>query len=523
LNTVAFGTAIVWLGLIVTTQAQMSYDFNQQVNAKVYTLATQPDGKILVGAISSPLRLLPNGAIDPAFNAIPNYGGFVYTLAVQDDENVLLIGNFSSLSGQPRTNIGRFLPNGSQDSSFQPVSLSFNFAVAAQPDGKNLVGGDFSGVGGQHSAGIGRLEVDGTLDKTFNASLNGTVFALAVQADGRILAGGWFTSQGQVSVTNLARLNSDGTVDTNFVPNGAVGGVNCLAGQADGKILVGTTVTGPNGPRTNFVRFSVDGTLDTNFNPQVAGGVLSVAVQADGKIIVGGAFSSLGGQPRKGLGRLNADGSLDTSFVPPDYKTVFSLGLQQDGALLVGGEQIVPGPQTNHYIGRLQNTGPATENLSWDGTTITWLRGGTAPEIWGAYFQASSNGILWTDLGKGTRIPGGWQLSGIVLTPGSYLRARGRESVGQFNQSSWFVQSVMQVQQPPRIITDDGNFGFRSNRFGFNYIGQPQQVAVVEGTTNLTSWTPLATNTFGATASYFSDSTTPIPARRSYRLRLMGP
>ncbi len=45
--------------------------------------------------------------------------------------------------------------------------------------------------------------------------------------------------------------------------------------------------------------------------------------------------------------------------------------------------------QTRNSIARLVNTGPATNDLSFDGSTITWLRGGTAPEVWRTAFDYS--------------------------------------------------------------------------------------------------------------------------------------
>ena len=69
-------------------------------------------------------------------------------------------------------------------------------------------------------------------------------------------------------------------------------------------------------PRPYIGRLNADGTLDNGFNPGANNGVDSLAVQADGKILVGGVFTTLGGQPRSYIGRLNADGTLDSGFNP---------------------------------------------------------------------------------------------------------------------------------------------------------------------------------------------------------------
>ena len=123
----------------------------------------------------------------------------------------------------------------------------------------------------------------------------------------------------------------------------------------------------------------------------------SLAVQADGKILVGGYFTTLGGQTRNYIGRLNADGTLDTTFNPGASFSVYSLAVQADGKILVGGASR-PGRAARNYLGRLNNTEPATQSLSFDGSTITWLRGGTSPEVWRTTFDASTNGTDWISL-----------------------------------------------------------------------------------------------------------------------------
>jgi len=230
---------------------------------------------------------------------------------------------------------------------------------------------------------------------------------------------------------------------------GADNNVRSLAVQADGKILVGggfTTLAGQSATNIDIGRLSADGTLDPSFNlgysAHYGGAVYSLAVQADGKILVGGNFTTLGGQSRTHIGRLNADGSLDTSFDPgagePFYQ-VHSLALQADGKILVGGMFNTLGGQSRNNLGRLNNTGPATQSLTFDGSTLNWMRGGTSPEVWRTTFEFSPDGgNSWTDLGAGNRIPGGWQVAGLALPTSSTFRARGYAVA-----SGWFVETII--------------------------------------------------------------------------------
>jgi hypothetical protein len=74
---------------------------------------------------------------------------------------------------------------------------------------------------------------------------------------------------------------------------------------------------------------------------------------------------------------------------------------------------------------------------------------------------------------------------------------------------------------PPVILVHDSAFGFVTNQFGFNVSSMPGLVAVVESTTNLVNWIPLATNVVPDLGSfYFGDGASATVARRFYRVRL---
>ena len=83
--------------------------------------------------------------------------------------------------------------------------------------------------------------------------------------------------------------------------------------------------------------------------------------------------------------------------------------------------------------------------------------------------------------------------------------------------------AVLTVLLPaPRIVVNDGSFGFLSGKFGFNVTGTADQVVVIEMSTNLsqTSWLALQTNTLGSGPLYFSDSQSATAGRRFYRVRV---
>jgi len=457
----------------------------------------------------------------------PGANSYVYSLAVQADGKILVGGQFTTLGGRTRNYLGRLNADGTLDTAFNPGAGSFVYSLAVQADGKILVGGQFTTLGGQPRNHLGRLNADGTLDGGFNPGADQVVRSLAVQADGKVLVGGGFSTLGGQPRNCIGRLDADGTLDSGFNP-GAGGWhpqpwVASLAVQADGKILVGGGFTTLGGQTRNCIgRLNADGTLDSAFNPGAGVSVFSLAVQADGEILVGGAFSTLSGQPRNKIGRLNADGTLDSAFNPGASGYVNALAVQPDGKILLGGEFGTLGGQPRRFLGRLNNTEPATQSLSFDGSTITWLRGGASPEVWRTTFDFSTNATDWTSLGAGTRIPGGWELTNVSVPTDATIRACGYVAGGGVGEG--IVEATLPVvpQTPPVIVTGDGAFGVVSNQFGFHVRGASGQVVIVEASTNLANWTPLATNSIGATPVYFSEPYSGEFLQRFYRLRL-GP
>jgi uncharacterized delta-60 repeat protein len=431
-------------------------------NPYVFTLAVQPDGKIPVGGYftttsgqprTNIARLNADGMLDTGFNPanpVPS-GSHIFSLAVQADGKILVGGDFTKLGGQSRTNIARLNVDGTLDEGFNPGARGGVNSFVLQDDGKILVGGYFSILAGQTRNGIARLNADGTLDTSFNPGVNGSVLSLAIQSDGKILVGGYFTSVAGVSRTNIARLNANGTLDLAFNP-GARGGnstpspaVYALAVQSDGNILVGGIFTNLAGySRNSLGRLNANGTLDQGFNPTYPFTVVSLVPQADGKIWAAG-WSSSANYDYSEIVRMNADGTLDPSFKLEANlgDEVSAVAVQADGKVLVGGNYLYLGAQNRRGLGRLNNPTPAIQVLSYDGSTVTWLRAGSSPEAWRATFEYSTNGLTWTNLGGATRIPNGWQMSGVSVPAGGTIRARGYVMGGRYSGSCWFVETMI--------------------------------------------------------------------------------
>jgi uncharacterized delta-60 repeat protein len=521
--------------------AQTVDAFNPDVRDVVWTTAFQSDGAILIGGTFTNAAgayrhhfacLAPNGALQTNMNI--GVTREVYAIAVQDDGRVLIGGDFLNYRLTNGAVIGscnylaRFLPDGSPDPAFKGNANSFVTSLIVQRDQKVVVAGMFSTLSGfSTSFGLGRLEPSGQADTNFilNARGHGTVACVAIQPDGRILVGGGFTQLGGRSCTNLGRLNIDGTLDDSFHP-GFGGSVKCMAVQPDGKILLnGIPYSSLSG---SFLRLNSDGTQDTSFSSQSVrfgpvdpGWLLSIALQADGAVIIGGGFDRIGNYYRTNLSRLRPDGAVDAAWWPRpgNNGTIYSLAQQADGHTVVAGEFYVLAGQSRKFIGRLSNPETAYDELKLSRSSITWSLGGSSPAYCRVAIASSVNGVDWTQLGEASAVSGGWNLSGLSLSPGLVIRARGYAVGGYRNGSSWFVERTVAVPDWPRIVSDDSRFGVSSQQFGFNVAGAAGQQFVIESSGDLTDWTPVATNTLGAEPFYFSQPLLPAPGARFYRLR----
>jgi uncharacterized delta-60 repeat protein len=429
--------------------------FLSQLDATInYSAAVQPDGKFLLGGnftrngnttLFCSARFTAAGVLD-AFN--PNVSAMVYCTTVQDDGKIWLGGIFSNVGGVARNRFARVNADGTLDAAYDPASDSIVNCVLPQADGRILIGGEFSSVGGVSRPRIARLNSDGTVDTNFTAQMAGTVNCIALQTDGRILIGGLFGTVNATPRKNIGRLNADGTLDMGFNP-GANNEVNCLSVQADGRILVGGAFTNLAGSARNYIgRLNADGTLDTNFNPNASSRVNTVVLQADGKILLGGAFTNLAGASRNLIARLDTNGVPDPAFAPVftpitlPYEA-FGLALQADGKVLAVGQLLLVNGVVKGAVARLENDA-ATQSLTVPATNrVHWLRGGSAPEAQHVAFELSTNGgATYTLLGTGTRISGGWELTGLSLPSGGAIRARARTTGGRNNGSSGLIETI---------------------------------------------------------------------------------
>ena len=332
------------------------FNKNTGANYAIHTTAIQSDGKIIIGGYFDQFngaqrariaRLNADGSLDTTFNPGSGANHSIYTILIQSDGKILIGGEFTIFDGTFRQHIARLNTDGSLDTTFNP-GLGADYAVtsiAIQSDGKILIGGYFVYFNGISRRAIARLNPDGSLDVSFDPGTggNGPVEKIIIQNDGKILISGCFYEFNGVSRGHIARLNPDGSLDEFFNPGtGADWGINDMALQPDGKIIIGGNLNSFNEILVNYIaRLNNNGNLDATFYTGTGANesIQTVVTQSDGKIIIGGIFTEFNGNSTPYLVRLNYNGSIDGSFNPGNgpNEPVYTIAFQSSDRLIIGG------------------------------------------------------------------------------------------------------------------------------------------------------------------------------------------
>ncbi|HEU0008861.1 MAG TPA: Calx-beta domain-containing protein [Verrucomicrobiae bacterium] len=188
----------------------------------VHALAGHPSGGVVIGGAFSNYngvsrvhvaKLFPSGLLDPTFIPRVVSGGFVYAVASQPDGKVIIGGAFTSVDGLARRRIARFNASGTLDFGFNTGSGANADirAIAVQPDGRIIVAGNFTNFNGVTRMRVARLEASGALDSVFDPGrgADNTVYSVALEPDGKVVIGGAFMMVNGFLRNGVARLNGD--------------------------------------------------------------------------------------------------------------------------------------------------------------------------------------------------------------------------------------------------------------------------------------------------------------------------
>lgn len=295
------------------------------------------------------------GKVDVTFNTIDNglngdgFNNTVRTLSLQLDNKLIVGGDYSSLNGIPISYLTRLKTDGSIDNTFN-TGTGLNGKVYdsyIQNDQKIIVAGNFTAYNGNSSGRLIRLNIDGSQDLSFNTSIgatNGIIYKISPQSDGKIIIVGSFTKYNNVTVNRIARIFPNGALDASFITgSGSSSNITNIAILPDEKILISGNFTAFNGVAANRIaRLFQDGRVDSSFN--IGSGfnndVNAMAVQPDRKIILGGKFTDYNGEPANRIIRLNEDATIDNNFLIGSGLTIDAVQvveIDSFGNIMVGG------------------------------------------------------------------------------------------------------------------------------------------------------------------------------------------
>jgi uncharacterized delta-60 repeat protein/uncharacterized repeat protein (TIGR01451 family) len=217
----------------------------------------------------------------PPFNPTPGANNSVHGSALQADQKVVLVGEFTAYNTVPRNRVARINTDGSLDTGFAIGTGANDFvssvviysAANTNQANKIVIAGAFTSFDGVQRNRIARLNSDGTVDLTFNPGdgANGVVRSMVLLSSGKILIGGEFTSVNGIERNGVARLNENGSVDLSFNPGtGANGPVWSLAldnSSVPIQVGAGQSGFGPAEFRTNIETRASSGTITIIFYP----------------------------------------------------------------------------------------------------------------------------------------------------------------------------------------------------------------------------------------------------------------
>ncbi|MCU0429181.1 MAG: delta-60 repeat domain-containing protein [Cytophagaceae bacterium] len=323
---------------------------NNFLNNTVFDACLQSDGKIVVGGrftayydqLNFPsgisrnriARLNSNGTLDASFDPGTGANHFIYHIAIQSDNKIIIGGQFTTYNNVSANYLARLHSDGSLDNGFN-IGSGFDGPIQhinLLPNGQMLISGSFSSFNGQAMRSPVRLHSDGSLDPTFhtgsgpitgNYTEDGHIAMTHVRSDGKIFAAGNFTTFHGEARKNLVLLNNDGTVDLTFnanisgaIANFSMDGNNSMLVSAFRGICDDYSVT-------NFFRLKsslVDGILSNENDDQLLNATISPNPSSSGERCL---LSFNPPQPNTpvqvSLIHLNGNTILKESFIGHDY------------------------------------------------------------------------------------------------------------------------------------------------------------------------------------------------------------
>ncbi|MCH8529388.1 MAG: delta-60 repeat domain-containing protein [Saccharospirillum sp.] len=297
-------------------------------------------------------RIRADGTLDPDWD-VSFEGSWIWRMARVGDR-VFVVGNFSEVNGEPRSNIAAFsISGGGELDVFEaPIFDDFVDSLIVTED-TVYVGGRFSDVGGAPRNRLAALDsTTGALDATWVPSASGGNILDMAFSNGHVYLGGAFDEINGVP-RRLGRVDTDtGALDVDFNPE-LDNSVNRLLVANDTLFVGGYFTASGLRSRTYLAAFSLlDHTL-LDWNPLLDGSVWALAYDND-RLYVGGGFLSAEGEPRRHAAAFDmADDGQLLGWAPESKEWLYGLAPQGSSIYLAGGS---PGSVTRERLAAIDLT-----------------------------------------------------------------------------------------------------------------------------------------------------------------------
>lgn len=426
LGTDANGDVLVRYGPPVGDRSDLAVPVVTGPGMEVWPTMPVPHGSLARGTLA---RVSPATGEVRVVSAPPLHrqSGSVSRIRTDGAGRILVTGAFTSIDGEPRPGIARFLAGGALDPSFAPApraNASDPHLQIVHPDGRAIV--FESSLEPADSDGFHRPSVrflrflaNGEIDPTFAPGADLLAHLTrwhAATADGRVLVSYFSPDNSHEGNLKLGWMRADGTLEPPLPVE--FRGLDHLAVTYGGGADAPGSIVRPAGTYANS---------------------LNVALQPDGRLLVHGIFSHVSGEPRHQLVRLLSDGSIDRDFVADTSRIRWleSVTRLADGRLMIAGRSNATGRELT-LARRLLPDGardPGFPDLLLPGfSAFVWTDDGLPDlnyptrrvEPWGGILTPpgviAGDGSLWVGLER--YVPR--ELIGITVQPESQTIVAGR-------------------------------------------------------------------------------------------------
>ena len=346
----------------------------------VYSIAVDVDENVYLGGQVTSMggivrkhvaKVQASGAVDTQWDPSPD--GSVQAVAVDTAGNVYIGGFFQNIGGQPRNNIAKVSATGAgtADSSWNPSPDFDVLAIAVDAGNSVYIAGGFSNIGGQQQSALARVQRDGagTADASWRPQFNSAVYALALGSDGAVYAAGNFDTVGSENHPHIVRLSSSGTGNADDAWTASTSNVVlAVAIGSSGDVYAGGEFSSSGG-QTRLALASMsasNGAAGPVVDAEAPGRVHAVAPQPQGGTIVAGDFVRANGVSRSNILRLQQDRALDPTWNPMADAEVDSVAIDANGDIFAGGKFESIGGQSRRSLAKLSGTGNGVVDALWN-------------------------------------------------------------------------------------------------------------------------------------------------------------